>query len=129
MRRFKIFLLYLTSIAVSIAPLLIYFIANEDRYFCTKLDAIKLFSGGIIVAFMLILKTLKKLKIPSGVWFFGLTCILSYLLAPVLKDLVIISFLGLVGEILDLIVQAFISREKSKLSSEKTAKELKKFLG
>ena len=129
MKRFKIFILYILSIAISITPLLIYFLMNRDRYLCTKTDAIKLFSGGFIVLIMLVLKALKKLKMPSGVWFFGLICILSYLLAPILKDLVIISFLGLVGEIGDMIVQVFISREKSKLQSEKTAKELKKLLG
>lgn len=129
MRRFKLFILYLLSVVLSITPLLIYFLINKEQYLCTKIDAIKLFSGGFIIVFMLMLKAVKKLKIPSGVWFFGLICILSYLLEPVLKDLTVISFLGLIGEIFDIIIQGFISREKSKLQSEKTAKDLKQLLG
>ena len=129
MRRFKLFVLYLLSVVLSIAPLLTYFIINKEQYLCTKIDAIKLFSGGFIIVFMLMLKAVKKLKIPSGVWFFSLICILSYLLEPVLKDLTVISFLGLIGEIFDLIIQAFISREKARLQSEKTAKDLKQLLG
>ena len=128
MKQFKIFILYLASFLVSVAPLFTYLMIHRDRYFCTKYDAIKLFSGGIIIAFMIILKTLKKLKIPSGVFLFGLICVLSYLLTPIIRDLTVLSFLALVGEIGDLIIQAFISREKSKLKASQTAKELKEML-
>ena len=114
--------------AVSIGPVLTYFLMNKDRYLCTKYDAIKLFSGGLILVFMIVLKTLKKLKIPSGVWFFGLICILSYLLAPIIQDLTVISFLALIGEVMDLIVVALIEREKKKLITSQTASELKKLL-
>ena len=124
----KIFFLYLLSFAITVSPLLAYLIANGDRYFHTKYDAIKLFSGGFIIAFMLLLKTLKKLRVPSGVFLFALICILSYLLAPVMRDLTVLSFLALVGELGDLAVQGFISREKRKLSSRETAKQIKSIM-
>lgn len=128
MKRFKIFVLYLTSFLVSVSPLVTYLAIHKDRYFCTKYDAIKLFSGGVIILFMIILKTLKKLKIPSGVFLFGLICVLSYLLTPIIRDLTTLSFLALVGEIGDVIIQAFISREKRRLIANETAKELKQIL-
>ncbi len=128
MRRFKIFILYLISVAFSVGPLLTYLIVHRDRYFCTKYDAIKLFSGGLILLTMLILKTLKKLKIPSGVSLFGLICILSYLLTPVIQDLTVLSFLALVGETCDLIIGAFISREKRRLTASETANQIRQLM-
>ncbi|MBO5440068.1 MAG: hypothetical protein J6A53_05375 [Clostridia bacterium] len=121
MKRFKIFILYLCSFAVSISPLLTYFIVNRDRYICTRYDALKLFSGGLIIAFMLLLKVLKKLKIPSGVFLFSLLTVLAYLLKPIISDLMVLSFLALVGELGDLVIQAIISREKRKLQAKETA--------
>ena len=125
MKRFRMVILYLASFIVSVSPLLMYFIVNRDRYVCTRYDAIKLFSGGLIVAFMLLLKVLKKLKIPSGVFLFSLICVLSYLLKPIINDLMVISFLALVGELFDLVIQAFIAREKRRLISYETANAVK----
>ena len=124
MKKFKIFILYLISFAFSIGPLFTYLIVNNDRYFCTKYDAIKLFSGGLIIMVILLLKTLKKLKIPTGVSFFGLVCMLSYLLSPVIKDLTVLSFLALVGEIGDSIMQAIISKEKRKLFAREISNQI-----
>ncbi len=124
MKRFKIFILYLISFAFSIGPLFTYLIVNRDRYFCTKYDAIKLFSGGLIIMVMLLLKTLKKLKIPTGVSFFGLICMLSYLLSPVIQDLTVLSFLALVGEIGDSIMQSIISKEKRKLFANEISNQI-----
>ena len=124
MKRFKIFVLYLISFAFSVGPLFTYLIVNRDRYFCTKYDAIKLFSGGLIIIIMLLLKTLKKLKIPTGVSFFGLICMLSYLLSPVIQDLTVLSFLALVGEIGDSIMQAIISKEKRKLFAREISNQI-----
>ena len=124
MNRFKIFILYLISFAFSVGPLFTYLIVNKDRYFCTKYDAIKLFSGGLIIIIMLLLKTLKKLKIPTGVSFFGLICMLSYLLSPIIQDLTVLSFLALVGEIGDSIMQAIISKEKRKLFAKEISNRI-----
>ena len=124
MKKFKIFILYLISFAFSIGPLFTYLLVNRDRYFCTKYDAIKLFSGGLIIMVILLLKTLKKLKIPTGVSFFGLVCMLSYLLSPVIKDLTVLSFLALVGEIGDSIMQAIISKEKRKLFAREISNQI-----
>ena len=126
MKIFKMLILYLMSFMASISPLLAYFIVNRDRYICTRYDAIKLFSGGLIVAFILLLKVLKRLKIPSGVFLFSLICVLSYLLKPIINDLMVISFLALVGELFDLIIQALIAREKRKQASMETERAVER---
>ena len=128
MKRFKIFILCLMSFIFSVCPLFTYLMVNKDRYFCTKYDAIKLFSGGFIIMLMIFLKTLKKLKIPSGVSFFFILCILSYLLSPVIRDLTVLSFLALVGEVCDVIIQAFIAKEKRKLALDEAANHMRQVL-
>ena len=128
MKRSKIFILYFLSFAFTIAPLFTYFIINRDSYISTRYDSIKLFSGGLIIAFILLLKSLKKLKIPSGVFLFGLMTVLSYLLAPVIKDLMVISFLALIGELFDVVIQLFIAREKRKITSEEATSAVERAL-
>lgn len=126
MRRFKIVALYILSFIATLAPLLTYFIVNREKYICDKYDAIKLFSGGLIIAFILVLKVLKKLKIPSGVFLFSLICVLSYLLSPIINDLMVLSFLALVGELFDIIIQALIAREKRIIQAKDTANEVER---
>ena len=124
MRYLRLVSLYVISFAVSIAPLLIYFIVNKERYVCTHYDGIKLLMGGVVLSFILLLKVMKKLKINSGVSLFGIICVLSYLLAPILQDLMVLSFLALVGEMLDVIVQALISREKRRGLAKEAARDI-----
>ena len=124
MRYLRLVSLYVISFAVSIAPLLIYFIVNKERYVCTRYDGIKLLMGGVVLSFILLLKVMKKLKINSGVSLFGIICVLSYLLAPILQDLMVLSFLALVGEMLDVIVQALISREKRRGLAKEAARDI-----
>lgn len=80
--------------------------------------------GGVVLSFILLLKVMKKLKINSGVSLFGIICVLSYLLAPILQDLMVLSFLALVGEMLDVIVQALISREKRRGLAKEAARDI-----
>ncbi len=121
MKKFRLALLYMLSFVVSIAPLAVHFTMNYDRYIGTKAEGIKLLFGGGMVLAILLLKALKKLKIPSGVWFFGIMFMLSYLLETVLIDLKLLSLLALAGEGMDLIVQAFISKEKQRLINRQAA--------
>ena len=58
---------------------------------------------------------------PSRAVLFGLVCVLCYLLERVLADLLMFSFLALVGEVLDMICQGIIKREKEKKFAQKTA--------
>ncbi len=126
MRQFRIIVLYVLSFVASISPLTAYFIANRDRYVCSRYDGFKLFLGGIVVAVILLLKVIKKLKINSGVSLFSTICVLSYLLAPIIQDLMVLSFLALVGELLDLFIQVFISIERKKAQAALTARAVEK---
>lgn len=132
MKKSKLIFLYIISFIFSFAPILTYFIVNMDRYVSTTYEGIKLFTGGVILAFVLLLKTLGKLKIPSGVCLFGVLFVLSYLLNAILQDLMIFSLLAFVGEVTDSIIRIFINREKRKISEQRsaavTAKEVERVL-
>ncbi|MBQ4585248.1 MAG: hypothetical protein IJA82_03470 [Clostridia bacterium] len=123
MKRLRLPLLYLLSFVLSIGPIAIFVAFNIDSYVSTTYEAIKLSLGGIMVAIILILKVLGKLKIPSRVVVFSFVLVLSYLLNSLIMDLCILSFLALVGEFFDLVLGIFIKREKEKHTNEKIAKQ------
>lgn len=133
MRLFKITLLHILSVVLSICPVLIFFLINLDYYVTTRYEGIKLASGGMILLVIVILKVIGKLKIPSGITLYGIMLILSYLLNAIIADLMLFTFLALVGEILSSICDAVIKSFKKKLEREKTAEitanEIKKVIG
>lgn len=132
MRSIKIILLYILGFCISIAPILIYFIANADKYISNGYEGVKLASGGVIIACILLLKVTGKLKIPSAVSVFGVMLVLSYLLDAILQDIMLFSFLALIGELGDIVVQVFINRLREKQANEKiavqTASKLEKII-
>lgn len=132
MKHLKIVCLYILGFVLSIAPIFTYFILNYDRYVKSTYDGVKLASGGIILACILLVKITGKLKIPSAVSVFGVIFVLSYLLNSIIMDLMIFSFLALLGEICDMVVQIFIRKERARLVNTKiateTAKEISKIV-
>lgn len=132
MKKTKLLFLYILSFVLTLAPILIYFFVNMDKYVSTTYEGIKLFAGGVILACVLLLKVLGKLKTPSGVCLFGVLFVLSYLLNAILQDLMIFSMLALIGEVADSVVCIFINREKrrqrEKSCAELTAKEVERVL-
>ena len=132
MKHLKIVCLYILGFALSIAPIFTYFILNYDRYVKSTYDGVRLASGGIILACILLVKITGKLKIPSAVSVFGVIFVLSYLLNSIIMDLMIFSFLALLGEICDMVVQIFIRKERARLVNTKiateTAKEISKIV-
>ena len=123
MRSIKLILLYILGFCLSIAPILIYFIANSEKYISNGYDGFKLASGGVILACILLLKITGKLKIPSAVSVFSIIFVLSYLLDTILQDVMIFSFLALLGEIFDIIVQIFIKKQREKAENQKIASQ------
>ncbi len=121
MKRFKIPILYLLSFVLSIAPVAIYFFANKERYFVTVPDKVRLSAGLVCLCVIVLLKVMGKLKMPSRAVLFGFACVLCYLLERVLNDLLVFSFLALVGEIFDMCCQVVIKREREKKFAQKTA--------
>lgn len=121
MRRIKIPILYLLSFVLSVLPVSIYFFANADRYFVTLPEKVKITVGLLCLVFIVFLKVIGKLKMPCRAVLFGFVMIMCYLLERVLDDLIVFSFLALVGEVLDMICQHFIRREREKRLLQRSA--------
>lgn len=125
MKKIKIPLLYALSFICSICPVLIFFLINHRDYIATTPEKIKLLFGGALVVAILIIKSLGYLKIKSSLVFFGGAFLLSYLLESIIHDLLIFSFLALVGEVLAMVVRIFINREKKKRQEERNGQIVK----
>lgn len=110
--RSKIFFLYVLGFALSIAPITVYLMLNFDRYVKNGYDGFKLAAGGVILCVILALKIIGRLKIPSAVSVFAVIFILSYLLSSILNDLMIFSFLALLGEMLEVFTSVPIRKMK-----------------
>ena len=132
MKRFKMPLLYLLSFVASVLPVAIYFFANSERYFVTVPDKVKLTAGLVCFAVIVLLKAMGKLKMPSRATLFAFVMVMCYLLERVLNDLLVFSFLALLGEVLDMVCQYFIRKAKEekllKKSAERTAGEIERIL-
>ena len=74
------------------------------------------------------MKVSHALRVSNGITFFGLVFILSYLFEPIIEDIMIFSFLAIVGELLSLAVRAIIRSEREKMIASKTAAEVKELL-
>lgn len=122
MKKMKIPLLYVLSFLCSVMPVLIYFVLNHESYISTTPERIKLLFGGILAVSIVITKMLGIFKINSGIMLFSLVFVFSYLLEGIISDLLIFSFLALVGEVLAFIVRQVIKAEKTKSDEEKTEK-------
>lgn len=126
MKKIKLPLLYIGSFFASVLPVLIYFIVNYDRYVSTTPQKFKLLFGGLLAVGILIAKTVGAFKINSGIVFFGFLFVFSYLLESIVLDLIVFSFLALVGEIFALIIRAFIKREKRKDEEKRQEETIEK---
>ena len=121
MKRIKLPLLYILSFLLSICPVAVYFIANREIYIQSVAEGVRLSGGIVLLLAIAFLKSVGKLKIPSRSVLFAIVFLLSYLLSSILNDLLVFSFLALIGEILDSICQIFIRRAKEERLLEKTA--------
>ncbi len=125
--RIRLVFLYIGSFIVSIAPLLTILIMNWGKYTETPSDTVKLCLGGAILLFFVFLKVIGKLHIPRRIILFAVVFLLSYLLAKVMTDMLILSGMALAGEMLDVICfQWLIRKTKESLLVEKTADETAK---
>ena len=132
MKKIKLIFLYLISFALSVLPVLIFFLCNTEKYFVNEGDRVKLSCGLILLTVIVFFKVIGKLKMPSRVALFGTVFIMCYLLESVLNDILVFSFLALLGEIMDSICQIFVRRERERIHTEKcaraTAYEIKRSL-
>lgn len=118
----RLVILYIWSFIASIAPLLVCFIINWNKYTKSPGDTVKLCAGGIILVLFLFLKVVGKIKMPRRIVLFGVVFILVYLLQAILNDLLILSGMALIGEFLDcLLFQRAIKVTKENILVGKTA--------
>ena len=115
-------LLFICSFICSIAPITVYFAVNSEKYIKSPEDTFKLCFGGLICLCLLMLKVIGKLKLPSSTVAFGILFLLSYLLKSITDDILIFSFLALIGDLADKIFFAIPNlRLKKSIEYEKSA--------
>ena len=115
-------LLFICSFICSIAPITVYFAVNSEKSIKSPEDTFRLCFGGLICLCLIMLKVLGKLKLPSSTVAFGFLFLLSYLLKSITDDILIFSFLALIGDLADKIFFAIpISRLKKSIEYEKSA--------
>lgn len=128
MKKMKIPLLYVLSFLCSIMPVLVYFLINHESYISTTPERVKLLFGGILAVAILITKTIGVLKINSGITLFALIFAFAYLLEGIIDDLLIFSFLALVGEVASFVVKLIIKAQREKDKKQEAEEAIEKVL-
>lgn len=112
----------LSSFGALVSPLTAVLIANRERYVTSVQDAVQLSAGGLICAVFLLLLTFGKIKAPGPLFGTALVFVLSFLLEPVLRDLLLLSGAALTGQVADWIFFApQLRRTQEKLRMQEQA--------
>ena len=112
----KLILLEILSFVVSITPILVVVICKWEEYVPTTYATCKLTIGLIASVIFMALKAMGRLKFPEKrVVSYSIVFIMAYLLSAIMKDIVLLSGMALLGEIVDLI---FLQRPIKKLREE-----------
>ena len=120
--RFKLFIFSILSFIVSLAPLITAFALNFETYTKTVSAGVKLTIGGVIVCVLLFFKVIGKLNAPNGVMAYFIVFLLAYLLEAILADLILLSGMALLGEVMDMIfIRPFVRRAREEITIKKTA--------
>lgn len=120
--KFKLALLYVCSFLASTLPLLIVIASKWSTYAQTPADTVKISIGGLLGLFFIFLKAVGKLKLPSRIIVFAVIFVMAYLLQNLLADIILLSGMALLGEVIDyFIFQRMIRITKENLTVQKTA--------
>ena len=120
--KLRLALLYIGSFIVSIAPLLVCLIVNWNEYTKMPQDTVKLCFGGLLALFFIFLKVIGKLHMPRRIVLFSIVFCMVYLLQTILQDLLLLSGMALLGELIDSIIfQRAIKVTKENMLVSKTA--------
>lgn len=118
----KLILLKIGSFIISVAPVLIFIVCNWGDYVKTGADIVKLSIGFVIAIILFLLKVIGKLKMPRRVVTYSVICVLCYFLYPLVLDIVYLSALCLLGELLDMcIFQRSIKKLEESIAIAKNA--------
>lgn len=113
-------LLSILRVVVTVAPLCIAFIVKREEYFSTVAQTVKLSIGGVICVVLLFVATVGKVPMPSRLVLAFTSLAISWLLGAVIKDLTLLLFMWVIGEVLDLIVAPWANRAQEMLSAIRT---------
>ena len=120
--KWRRFWLVVCSFLASIIPLWFVVWIHRDEYIATVGQAVKLSIGGIIVAILLLLKIIGRLRMSRWVTTLALVFALSWLLAVVLQDLMLLSGAALLGEVIDeMFFRKSIKRLDERIHMEKSS--------
>ena len=120
--RLRLAFLYIGSFVASVAPIASCLAVRWDIYTTTPAATLKLCGGGLIAALFIILKLVGALHAPRRIVLYGTVFVMAYLLEAILNDLILLSGLALLGELLDLIFfQHAIKSTREKILISKTA--------
>lgn len=111
------------SFFVSVLPVALILFINWGKYTgYTVAGTLRLGVGAIIACTCVVLKIIGKLKMPRRIILFASIFAMSYLLQPVLADLMLISGMALAGEFVDfLFFQTAIKKIKDEINTEKAS--------
>ena len=106
----------------STLPVVLCLIIKWNDYVSTVGEGVKLAFGAIFSLLCIAVMAIGKLRLPGGFVLFAFVFVISYLLEAVLRDMVLISFLAMVGAAVDsFLFSPLIKRERARLNIEKTA--------
>lgn len=122
--KWRLFLLRALSLIACTGPLAVVFLANFDSYVTTVEEGIKLAGGGVLLIALIALIALGKMKMPPRVVVYGLVALLSWLIQPILPDLVVLCVCALAGELVDfIIIKRLIKKTEEALLVDRAADE------
>lgn len=133
----KLILLKIGSFIISVAPVLIFIVCNWGDYVKTGADIVKLSIGFVIAIILFLLKVIGKLKMPRRVVTYSVICVLCYFLYPLVLDIVYLSALCLLGELLDICIfqrpikkleEAIAIAKNADATTAKVSEEIKRIL-
>lgn len=133
----KLILLKIGSFIISVAPVLIFIVCNWGDYVKTGADLVKLSIGFVIAIILFLLKVIGKLKMPRRVVTYSVICVLCYFLYPLVLDIVYLSALCLLGELLDMCIfhrsiknleEAIAIAKNADATTAKVSEEVKRIL-
>ena len=123
----KIIALSLSSFALSVAPILTVLIVNWDKYTTTTGETVRLCIGAMFGIIMLGAKAMDRLKLPEKrIVTYGIVFLMIYFLHSIIQDLLLISGMALLGEVLSLPCDKAKENMSSSLVIDKTAEALSK---
>ncbi len=111
----------LLGFIMSILPLGVYVGINFEQYAPSSTETVKLGIGGAVVGFIFLMKALKKMNLPRGLFGWVLALAIAWLLQAILTDIVNLLMMAVAGEVGD---ELFIQPQVNRMMKAKDTNEL-----